>query len=58
MGDQRVAQAPDFLCYLKASREIKLDLIHITPAPAFAGLDRFHDRVFHSVEVFCRVLIL
>jgi hypothetical protein len=40
------------------SGEIKLDLIYITPAPGFAGLDRFHDRVFHSVEVLCRMLVL
>jgi hypothetical protein len=40
------------------SVQIKLDLIYITPAPAFAGLDRFHDWVFRSVEVLCRVLVL
>jgi hypothetical protein len=43
---------------LKASGEIEFDLIHIAPAPAFARLDRFHDRVLHGVEVLCRVLVL
>jgi hypothetical protein len=43
---------------LEASGEIKLELIYIAPAPAFARLDRFHDRVFHSVEVLCCVLVL
>jgi len=44
--------------YLKASGEIKFDLIDIAPTPAFAGLNRLHDRMIHGVEVLCRMLVL
>ena len=40
------------------SDEFELHLIYITPAPIFARLERFDDRVIRFVEVFCRVLVL
>jgi hypothetical protein len=37
---------------------VQLDLIHITPAPVLARLDRLHNGVLTSVKMFRGVFVL
>ena len=38
-------------------REVQLDLIAVTPAPIFTGLERLHDGVLVTMKVFVRVFV-
>jgi hypothetical protein len=44
--------------HAKNSGEVQFDFVDVAPAPIFAGLDGFHDRVIGCVEMFCGVFVL
>ena len=40
------------------SRRLEHDLVDVTPAPVFTGLEGLDDRVIGRVEMLCGVLVL
>src|SRR5579871_3476036 len=40
------------------TRKLQENLVHITPSPVFAGLERLHDRVLGVVEMLGGMLVL